>query len=302
MTRPWIHHLDHHQAQVTSHFLPRRPIVSRHPFSAIIRCKMANKKAIIKIHFSWFLLFLSYNIFEIVVYFCIYFQNMSTTASETAASSGDADDSHYASPKANKRLSFKHPSRKTSTFGNSDCWQDCCYEIISDLYQAFHFETLCNLYKWFNLSLFPSLSCPLLLKFFNAKTFLRVLVWSDWKNCVRWNESGKWSSNGRCRHPFTLNLSLHAERKRVVCNNDRSSYLPFFLDCCRYAHVTFIDTCFYCSLSLFSLYLFSLHFCLCKLLQLKILNFVVSIYSTTGVLLPFSCIKDYIQLITYALL
>jgi len=33
---------------------------------------------------------------------------------------GDSEDTHYASPKANKRLSFKHTSRKTSAFGSTD--------------------------------------------------------------------------------------------------------------------------------------------------------------------------------------
>ena len=33
----------------------------------------------------------------------------------------DAEDTNYASPKANKRLSFKNATRKTSAFGVSDC-------------------------------------------------------------------------------------------------------------------------------------------------------------------------------------
>jgi hypothetical protein len=32
----------------------------------------------------------------------------------------DIEEPHYASPKANKRLSFKHTSRKISGFGNPD--------------------------------------------------------------------------------------------------------------------------------------------------------------------------------------
>ncbi|XP_046445727.1 ral GTPase-activating protein subunit alpha-1-like isoform X1 [Daphnia pulex] len=39
---------------------------------------------------------------------------------EGATSSADIEEPHYASPKANKRLSFKHTSRKISGFGNPD--------------------------------------------------------------------------------------------------------------------------------------------------------------------------------------
>lgn len=40
---------------------------------------------------------------------------------EGAGLSVDIEEPHYASPKANKRLSFKHTSRKISGFGNPDC-------------------------------------------------------------------------------------------------------------------------------------------------------------------------------------
>lgn len=42
---------------------------------------------------------------------------------EGGSNPADPEETHYASPKANKRLSFKHTSRKISTFGNQDSWK-----------------------------------------------------------------------------------------------------------------------------------------------------------------------------------
>ena len=55
-------------------------------------------------------------------YFAEFVLGTVRSAAENSGS-GDGDESSYASPKANKRLSFKHTSRKTSGYsGGTECW------------------------------------------------------------------------------------------------------------------------------------------------------------------------------------
>ena len=56
-------------------------------------------------------------------FFIIFLRHLQFLAEQSGATvhSADGEELHYTSPKANKRLSFKNATRKTSAFGNSDC-------------------------------------------------------------------------------------------------------------------------------------------------------------------------------------
>lgn len=78
--------------------------------------------------------------------------------SDASGNSVDPDDPHYASPKANKRLSFKHTSRKISAFGNPDSWK--CHQWsdiphLSTYYNSIY--AICQMLQHFPVHVFHHL-------------------------------------------------------------------------------------------------------------------------------------------------